>query len=144
VVMAAAVADYRPAQKCKGKMKKLSSKVKIELHRTDDILEMLGKNKGGKILIGFSLETNRLIDNSRNKLKNKNLDLVVANSDEAFDADSSRAYLIHSNGKIERTGLITKTDIAGKIIDFVAGKLRPHPKEGSSIKYLSAASCSQK
>ena len=140
VVMAAAVADYRPVHKFKGKMKKLSSRVKIELHKTDDILEALGKNKGRKVLIGFSLETSNLIENSKKKLTGKNLDLVVANTDEAFDADSSRAYFIYDDGKIERTGLISKNDIAGKIIDFVAGKFKIHKKESSSIKLLRAAS----
>jgi phosphopantothenoylcysteine decarboxylase/phosphopantothenate--cysteine ligase len=144
VVMAAAVADYRPVQKLKGKMKKLSSRVKIELHKTDDILETLGKNKGKKVLIGFSLETDNLIGNSKKKLMAKNLDMVVANTEEAFDADSSRAYFIYDNGKIERTKLVSKNDIAGKIIDFVASKFKTLKKEGSHIKLLSAASCMQK
>jgi len=120
VIMAAAVADYAPSKKSKGKIKKYSAKVKIEFKKTDDILESLGKNKGKKLLIGFSLETGRLIENSKKKLMNKNLDLVIANTEEAFDADSSRVYFIYDNGKIERTRLISKNDIAGKIIDFVA------------------------
>jgi len=144
VVMAAAVADYRPVQKFKGKMKKLSSRVKIELHKTDDILESLGKNKGKKVLVGFSLETSNLIGNSKKKLASKNLDLVVANTDEAFDSDSSRAYFIYDDGKIDRTRLVSKNDIAGKIIDFVAGKFKPQNREGSHLKLLSAASCMQK
>jgi len=144
VVMAAAVADYRPVQKLNGKMKKLSSKIKIELHKTDDILESLGKNKGKKVLIGFSLETSNLIGNSKKKLTSKNLDLVVANTEEAFDADSSRAYFIYDDGKIDRTRLVSKNDIAGKIIDFVAGKFKPQKREGSHLKLLSAASCMQK
>ena len=144
VVMAAAVADYRPVQKFKGKMKKLNSTVKIELHKTDDILEDLGKNKGKKVLVGFSLETSNLIGNSKKKLASKNLDLVVANTDEAFDVDSSRAYFIYDDGRIDRTRLISKNDIAGKIIDFVAGKFKPQKREGSHLKLLSAASCMQK
>ena len=130
VVMAAAVADYRPVQKFKGKIKKLSSRMKIELHKTDDILENLGKNKGNKVLVGFSLETSNLIGNSKKKLTGKNLDLVVANTEEALDADSSRAYFIYDNGKIERTGLVIKSGIAGKILDFVATKFtKPSIKE---------------
>jgi len=144
VIMAAAVADYRPSHKLKGKMKKLNSKVKIELYKTDDILELLGKNKGNKLLIGFSLETGRLIENSKKKLANKNLDLVIANTEKAFDADSSRAYFIYDNGKIERTRLVSKNDIAGKIIDFVAERSKPHKRENPPIKLLSAASCMQR
>jgi phosphopantothenoylcysteine decarboxylase/phosphopantothenate--cysteine ligase len=144
VVMAAAVADYRPVQKLKGKMKKLSSKIKIELHKTDDILESLGKNKGNKVLVGFSLETSNLIGNSKKKLTGKNLDLVVANTEEALDADSSRAYFIYDDGKIDRTRSVSKNYIAGKIIDFVAGKFKPEKREGSHLMLLSAASCMQK
>jgi len=144
VVMAAAVADYRPVQKFKGKMKKLSSKIKIELHKTDDILENLGKNKGKKVLVGFSLETSNLIGNSKKKLTGKNLDLVVANTEDAFDADSSRAYFIYDDGKIDRTRLVSKNEIAGKIMDFVAGKFKPQKREVSHLKLLSAASCMQK
>jgi phosphopantothenoylcysteine decarboxylase/phosphopantothenate--cysteine ligase len=92
VVMAAAVADYKPSTKLRVKSKKLKGKVKVELQRTDDILETLGKNKGNKILIGFSLETENLIKNSKKKLINKNLDLIVANGPEAFDGDSSKVH----------------------------------------------------
>ena len=144
VVMAAAVADYRPVQKFKGKMKKLSSKVKIELHKTDDILESLGKNKGKLVLVGFSLETGNLIGNSKKKLTGKNLDLVVANTEEALDSDTSRAYFIYDDGKIERIKLASKSETAGKIIDFIAGKFKPQKREGSHLKLLSAASCMQK
>jgi phosphopantothenoylcysteine decarboxylase/phosphopantothenate--cysteine ligase len=144
VIMAAAVADYAPSKKSKCKIKKYSAKVKIEFKKTDDILESLGKNKGKKVLIGFSLETDRLIENSKKKLTNKNLDLVIANTEEAFDADSSRAYFIYDNGKIERTRLVSKNDIAGKIIDFVAERFKPHKRENSPIKFLSKASCMQK
>lgn len=140
VVMAAAVADYRPVQKLKGKMKKINAKVKIELHKTEDILESLGKNKGNKILIGFSLETNNLIENSKKKLNAKNLDLIIANGEEAFEVDLSRAFFIHNDGKIEKTKLVSKNEIARKIIDFVAGKFRTHKKESSSIKLLNAGS----
>jgi len=144
VIMAAAVADYRPVQKFKGKMKKLSSKVKIELHKTDDILENLGKNKGKKVLVGFSLETSNLIGNSKKKLTGKNLDLVVANTEEALDSETSRAYFIYDDGRIERTKLVSKSETAGKIIDFIAGKFKPQKREGSHLKLLSAASCMQK
>lgn len=120
VVMAAAVADYRPVQKANGKMKKSRSRVKIELAKTDDILAGLGRNKGGKILIGFALETNDLIRNAKKKLADKNLDLIVANDESAFDVDSSRVSFIYHDGKIERSGLLSKKDIAFKILDLVA------------------------
>lgn len=135
VIMAAAVADYKPLKARDSKLKKKArgSGLKIELRRTDDILEELGRKKGNKILIGFSLETSNLIENSIKKLKDKNLDLIVANGPEAFDVDSSRACFIYGDGRSERTGLVSKSDIAGKIIDFVAKKLKPHKKESFPV-----------
>ncbi len=124
VVMAAAVADYKPNQRSKVKTKKDSSKVKIELQRTDDILEGLGKNKGNKILIGFALETDNLIINARKKLREKNLDLIVANDESAFDVDSSKVQFIYGDGKIERSAKASKLETAGRIMDFVAAKFR--------------------
>jgi phosphopantothenoylcysteine decarboxylase / phosphopantothenate---cysteine ligase len=135
VIMAAAVADYRPLKAKGSKIKKKDSysKLKIELKRTDDILGELGKKKGNKLLIGFSLETKDLMGNSMKKLKDKNLDLIVANGPEAFDVDSSRACFIYGDGKTESTGLVSKNDIAGKIIEFVAKKLKPRKKDNFPV-----------
>jgi phosphopantothenoylcysteine decarboxylase / phosphopantothenate---cysteine ligase len=135
VIMAAAVADYKPlkAKGSKIKKKDSDSKLKIELKRTDDILGELGKKKGNKLLIGFSLETKDLMGNSMKKLKDKNLDLIVANGPEAFDVDSSRACFIYGDGKTESTGLVSKNDIAGKIIEFVAKKLKPRKKDNFPV-----------
>jgi phosphopantothenoylcysteine decarboxylase/phosphopantothenate--cysteine ligase len=119
VVMAAAVADYRPTKSQKTKLKKQNSKLKIELQKTDDILETLGKNKGKKVLVGFSLETSNLIENSKKKLTAKNLDLVVANTEEAFDKDESRVHLIYNSGRVENLGKVNKSDTANRILDFV-------------------------
>jgi phosphopantothenoylcysteine decarboxylase/phosphopantothenate--cysteine ligase len=135
VIMAAAVADYRPlkVQGSKLKKKDRGSGLKIEMKRTDDILEELGRKKGNKILIGFSLETKDLTENSRKKLEDKNLDLIVANGPEAFDVDSSRAYFIYGDGRTVETGLVSKNDIAGKIIKFVAEKLKPRKRESFPV-----------
>jgi len=122
VIMAAAVADYCPSQKSKGKIKKYRSKVNIELQKTDDILESLGRHKGSKLLIGFSLETDDLIENSRRKLQNKNLDLIVANSPEAFESDESEVSFISADGKAENFKKTSKADTADRILDFVAAK----------------------
>lgn len=120
VVMAAAVADYAPRQKEKGKRKKDKANVKIELKRTDDILADLGSKKGNKILIGFALETDNLLLNAKEKLRSKNLDLIVANSPEAFDVDSSKIHFVYRNGRIEKLGSISKTDAAKRIIGHIA------------------------
>jgi phosphopantothenoylcysteine decarboxylase/phosphopantothenate--cysteine ligase len=100
IIMAAAPADYTPTQKSKVKIKKLKSKVKIEFKKTTDILAELGRTKGNKTLIGFSVETNNLIENSRKKLKDKNLDLIVANDASAFGAEESRVALLFRDGRI--------------------------------------------
>jgi phosphopantothenoylcysteine decarboxylase/phosphopantothenate--cysteine ligase len=124
VVMAAAVADYRPVKAQSSKLKKqsLNSKLKIELTKTDDILESLGKNKGNKVLIGFSLETENLITNSMKKLKSKNLDLIVANTNDAFDVDSSKVSFIYRDKTMKSMELLSKKDTANRILDFVTSK----------------------
>lgn len=137
VIMAAAVADYRPTKAQKSKLKKQSSRLKIELQKTDDILETLGKNKGKKILVGFSLETSNLIENSKKKLTAKNLDMVVANTEEAFDKDESRVHLIYNNGKVENLGKVNKSDTANKILDFVRNNM-PSRKDQINIPRVSA------
>ena len=116
VVMAAAVADYRPkkTQNSKLKKQKYRSKLKIELQKTEDILEGLGRNKGKKILIGFALETDDLVKNAKKKLTDKNLDLIVANDETAFDVDSSKVHFIHEDGNIEKMGMLSKSSIAEK------------------------------
>jgi phosphopantothenoylcysteine decarboxylase/phosphopantothenate--cysteine ligase len=134
VVMAAAVADYKPSTKLRVKSKKLKGKVKVELQRTDDILETLGKNKGNKILIGFSLETENLIKNSKKKLINKNLDLIVANGPEAFDGDSSKVHLIYSGGKTESLGKVSKLNTANRILDLVKDKVSVDKDQVSTFK----------
>jgi len=122
VVMAAAVADYMPSERARGKIKKSGLKMKLELRKTNDILAGLGEKKGDKILIGFALETDDLLENAKKKLRSKNLDMVVANDESAFDVDSSRVHLIYGNGKIEKLAVSSKAVTAGKILDFVSMK----------------------
>ena len=124
VIMAAAVADFRPAKEEKDKIKKgQGSRVKgianIELERTEDILSELGKKKGGKILVGFSVESEDLIKNSEKKLKEKNLDLIVANTADAFDSDVSEAVLISKKKKILELKKQNKTSLSDLILDAI-------------------------
>ncbi len=144
MVMAAAVADYRPSYKLRVKSKKLKGKVKVELQRTDDILETLGKNKGNKILIGFSLETENLIKNSKKKLINKNLDLIVANGPEAFDGDSSKVHFIYRDGKTENLGKVSKLNSANRILDLVKAKLSVEKDQASNFKMAHRISSASK
>ena len=81
VIKAAAVADYRPKTISEQKVKKTDEELSIEMERTDDILKYLGEHKrANQFLCGFSMETEHMLENSRKKLKKKNLDMIVANN----------------------------------------------------------------
>src|SRR5699024_10666116 len=86
VIKAAAVADYRPKQTFKDKMKKQSGEWHIEMERTKDILQALGEQKQRQFLVGFAAETNNQLENGRKKLNNKHLDAIVINNVGAEDA----------------------------------------------------------
>jgi phosphopantothenoylcysteine decarboxylase/phosphopantothenate--cysteine ligase len=90
VVMAAAVADYRPIKRHPTKVKKVSSPLTIELERTQDILKEMGSKRNSQFLVGFALETEDVVDNASRKLKEKNLDMVVANSPVGLSSDTNQ------------------------------------------------------
>ncbi len=124
VISAAAVADFRPKEVFAGKIKKEKNKNPlIELERTPDILYELGKKKGDKILVGFAAETENLAANALNKLKEKRLDLIVANDilakEAGFGSDKNRARLINSKGTTRELSLMPKIDMAEKILDEI-------------------------
>jgi len=124
VISAAAVADFRPKEVFAGKLKKeKSEKPLIELERTPDILYELGKKKGDKILVGFAAETENFAANALKKLKEKSLDLIVANDisakDAGFGSDKNRARLINSKGTARELPLMPKIDMAEKILDEI-------------------------
>jgi len=115
VIMASAVADYTPTEKFTGKIKKTTDSMTIELTRTRDILAELGKNKGDKILVGFALETDNLIENAKDKLIRKNLDIIFANLESektGFSADTNAGVIIDRDGNIEEIPLLSKRKIA--------------------------------
>jgi len=125
VIMAAAISDFKPAVEAKDKIKKGTgdripdTEAAIKLERTDDILQELGKKKGSKTLIGFSVESKDLIKNSKRKLKEKNLDLIVANPVEAFESDESEAVLMSSGGRSVKLKKQDKAKLAASILDSV-------------------------
>jgi len=124
VISAAAVADFRPKEVFAGKIKKeKSEKPLIELERTPDILYELGKKKGDKILVGFAAETENIAINALKKLKEKRLDLIVANDISAkeagFASDKNKARLINSKGTDRKLPLMLKIDMAEKILDEI-------------------------
>lgn len=121
VIKTAAVADYRPKAREDKKLKKGDSSMILELEKNPDILKELGENKGNRILIGFAAETEELINNAQDKLKTKNLDLIVANDvsqpDSGFNSDSSLVKIIDREKRIEDLPLLSKEEVAEKILD---------------------------
>jgi phosphopantothenoylcysteine decarboxylase/phosphopantothenate--cysteine ligase len=123
-VMAAAVADYAPSEKSVKKIKKADNGLTLELRRTKDILGSLGKVKSkGQILVGFALETDNEQENAKNKLKDKNADLMVLNSlnndGAGFGHDTNRVTLYFKNGHQRDIELKSKNEIAKDIVDSI-------------------------
>lgn len=120
VIMAAAVADYRPAHRADQKIKKSDDKLILELEKTPDILAAAGRVKESRILIGFAAETENVVENARKKLSSKNADLIVANdvsaTDAGFDVDTNRVSVISRLEKRDYP-LLSKREVADKILD---------------------------
>ena len=124
-VMAAAVADYTYTNTGKEKIKKSKGNLTIELKPTKDILKELGKRKkGNQILVGFALETTNEIENAKDKLKNKNLDLIVLNSlkdeNSGFNYETNKVTIIDSKNKISKYPLKSKPEVAVDIINKIS------------------------
>ncbi|MDB4927694.1 MAG: Phosphopantothenoylcysteine decarboxylase, partial [Myxococcaceae bacterium] len=123
VVMAAAVADYRPADVAAEKIKKTDDALVIRLVKNPDILAELGaaRHAGGPMLVGFALETSELVERAREKLARKGCDLVVANlAADGFDGDDNRVTLV-TRDAVTALARMSKADVADHIIDhFVA------------------------
>jgi phosphopantothenoylcysteine decarboxylase/phosphopantothenate--cysteine ligase len=121
VIKAAAVADYRPKEIAEHKIKKSDGDLTIELTRNPDILYELGKRKNKQVLVGFAAETDNLLANAKGKIEKKNLDLIVANDVSApgagFGCDTNIVKIIASDGKLEEYPLMTKEEVANKILD---------------------------
>jgi phosphopantothenoylcysteine decarboxylase / phosphopantothenate---cysteine ligase len=128
VIKAAAPLDYRPKTVAPQKIKKTKSDLTLHLEPTTDILSELGQRKNGKVLVGFAAETENHVQHGLEKLKGKNLDLIVVNPangpDSAFDSDMNHATLIDASGQIEEIPLVTKRVMADKILDRVVQLLK--------------------
>jgi phosphopantothenoylcysteine decarboxylase/phosphopantothenate--cysteine ligase len=123
VVGAAAVSDYRPAQRARSKLKKGPATLTLELVRTPDILKAVGAAKGERILVGFAAETEDLLANARAKLAAKNLDLVVANDVTAegsgFAGETNAGVLLRRDGSRLDVPRTSKRELAERILDEV-------------------------
>lgn len=124
VIMAAAVADFRPVLSIEGKIKKDQGIPAITLEPTPDILAHLGSTKPAhQVLVGFAAETTNLVDNARRKLERKNLDLIVANDVSApgvgFAHDTNAVTILSASGEMKSVALANKRTIATAVLDSV-------------------------
>ena len=130
VIMAAAVVDYRPKHYHGHKIKKDQDELRLELERTPDILKELGSSSKlrPRVLVGFAAETEALIEHAKEKLTQKNLDMIVANdvsrSDAGFEVDTNLVKLIYRDGTIEELPLMAKEEVASQILDRVRQSLQ--------------------
>lgn len=127
VIKAAAVADYRPKVTAASKMKKSGDTMTLELVKTVDILEELGKTKTKQFLIGFAAETNDVEKYAQDKLKRKNADLIVANDVTAegagFRSDTNIVQVYDAGGLVEQMPVMTKDEVARRLLTIAAARM---------------------
>ena len=123
LIMAAAVADWRPRRVSRHKLKKRSGPPVLRLTPNPDILKTFAPHKGPRIFIGFAAETGPLLTEARRKLKDKKLDLIVANDvrrrDAGFEVDTNKVALLEASGMVTMLPLMTKAAVAGRILDWL-------------------------
>ena len=132
LIMASAVADFRPKNTAKDKIKKEGGVPQIELEATEDILKAvsasgLGRSGRPRVVAGFAAESQSLIENAVNKLQSKKLDLIAANDisaeDAGFAVETNRITLLFADGRKESLALMSKTEVAEIIIERIAALL---------------------
>ncbi len=126
VIMSAAVADYRPKTVADEKIKKNDGETAIELERTDDILGTMSRRKKNQFLCGFSMETEHMLENSKNKLKKKNLDMICANNlkveGAGFGTDTNVVTLITEN-ESRQLPIMSKEQVANEILTEINNRI---------------------
>lgn len=131
LLMAAAVADFRPKRRSTQKIKRAEGIPTITLVENSDILlavaEARKKSKKPKVVVGFAAESKDLLENAQSKLKAKRLDLIVANDvtakDAGFNVDTNRVLILNKNGDSEELPLMSKAEVAEKVLERVVGLL---------------------
>ena len=132
VVMAAAVADFRPKAVADEKLKKRDGVPEVVLEPTTDVLALVGERKQpGQLLVGFAAETDHVEQHAAEKMAGKRVDMMVANDvsapDAGFEVDTNRAVLLYSSGSREETPLLDKGDLADLLLDRIAAVLADDP-----------------
>ena len=134
-IFAAAVADYRPVEAASQKIKKTGGEITVRLEPNPDILATIARKKGNRIVVGFAAETEKVAENARKKLKEKDADLVVANDVTAegagFDVDTNVVTLLARDGRDLALPKMSKRDVAHRILDEVV-------RLSASVKHQSA------
>ena len=121
---AAAIADYRPAQRAEQKIKKSNDSITLTLERTPDVCRRLQHARtNGMLVIGFAAETENVIDNAREKLRSKNLDAIIANdvtrADSGFDSATNAITIITRDNDPVELPVMSKSEAADRILDVI-------------------------
>jgi len=123
VIKAAAVADYRPAECQTSKIKKIAGPMTITLERNPDIIGEIAATKGSRIIVGFAMESEQLLENARRKLLDKGMDLIVANdvteTGAGFQTDTNLITILDRQGNVDTFPLMEKRSVASVILDRV-------------------------
>ena len=126
VIKSAAVADYKPKEYSKEKIKKGEGELNLCLTRDNDILKSLGDMKTHQVLVGFAAESNDVLKNAEKKLKNKNLDFIVANditaSDTGFGSEDNKVVILSKNDEKLELEKMSKKEVATNIFDMILEK----------------------
>lgn len=132
IIKAAAVADYRPAEPSKQKIKKTGDTLTVTLIKNPDILETVGKRKTKQFLVGFAAETERMEEYAMDKLRRKNCDLMVGNDvsqdGAGFGTDTNIVSIFDKDGLVEAIPMVSKKEAADRLLHLVASRL-PAPAE---------------
>jgi phosphopantothenoylcysteine decarboxylase/phosphopantothenate--cysteine ligase len=123
LIMAAAVADFRPVRASSEKIPKVRGRLTLALEPTPDILMEVAARRGDQVVVGFAAETKDLVKRAKRKLSTKRLDLIVANDvtepGAGFGTDTNRVTLLEKNGRIEKLPLMPKREVADRVLDAV-------------------------
>jgi len=136
VVMAAAVADFRPASAEASKVKRELGTPQIVLEPTADILaDLVANRQTGQVIVGFAAETDRVLEHARAKLERKGCDLLVVNDVSApavgFDHDTNAVHILGGDGSVVAVDLTSKRAVADRILDRVMDHLNPSVEKDS-------------
>jgi phosphopantothenoylcysteine decarboxylase/phosphopantothenate--cysteine ligase len=138
LIMAAAVADFRPKDMAKDKIKKEGGIPQIELEATEDILKTVAEKRAEqecpRVIVGFAAESRNLLENASHKLKSKGLDFIAANdisaSGAGFAVETNHVTLLFADGRNEALPLMSKTEVAEIILGWVSNLLESYANSG--------------